>query len=340
MKRKKILYIGNQLSTSNKVTVTSIETLGRFLKNEGYTIKRASHFKNKLLRLFHMMLTSFFTVGSRDIVLIDTYSTQNFWFAVVVGFICRMRKVPYIPILRGGDLPNRLKKSAKASRNLFGNAKLNVAPSTYLYEIFQQAGFTNIVQIPNTLELKKYKFRRRHILQPKLLWVRSFAEIYNPLLALKILESLLESYPNAELCMVGPEKDASFTQCKSYASERNLPVTFKGKLSKEAWRELAAHYDIFINTTNFDNTPVSVLEAMALGLPVVTTEVGGIPYLLKNEEDAILVQPNDASVFVHAVNRLLENPILAEKLSRQGRKMVEAFDWEVVKEQWIDLLGE
>ncbi|MGH9802004.1 MAG: glycosyltransferase family 4 protein, partial [Blastocatellia bacterium] len=98
--------------------------------------------------------------------------------------------------------------------------------------------------------------------------------------------------------------------------------------------------DIFLNTTNVDNAPVSVIEAMACGLPVVSTNVGGLPYLLEDGEDALLVPPDDAEAMAAAVRRLLIEPGLAERLSRNARRKAESFDWSNVLPMWRDLLGQ
>ncbi len=220
---------------------------------------------------------------------------------------------------------------------LFNNAHINVSPSHYLQEVFLQFGYKNVVCIPNSIEIKNYQFNQRPV-KPNLLWVRSFAEIYNPLLALQVYKKLLHQYPDATLSMVGPEKDGSLARCKKYTKEHHLPVEFTGKLSKQEWIEHSKGFSIFINTTNFDNTPVSVIEAMALGLPVVTTNVGGIPYLLKENEDALLVQPNSETAFIEALETLLNEPQTVALLTKNARKKAESFDWEKVKCQWFDIL--
>jgi glycosyltransferase involved in cell wall biosynthesis len=92
--------------------------------------------------------------------------------------------------------------------------------------------------------------------------------------------------------------------------------------------------DLFLNTTNVDNTPVSVLEALACGLCVVSTAVGGIPYLLTDEHDALLVPPEDAPTMAQAVRRVLCQPELAATLSRHGRAKAETFAWPGVLSQW------
>lgn len=274
-----------------------------------------------------------------DFVLIDTYSTQNFWYAVAVGKFCRLLKLKYIPILHGGELPARLQRSSEASKKLFGNAFLNVAPSLYMKTLFQQAGIVNVKYIPNSIHLENYRYTERMSVQPKLFWLRAFAKIYDPMLAIKVLEELLPDYPAAELCMLGPKKDESYNECLKYVRRKNLPVKLKGRLSKSEWINISEDYDIFLNTTGIDNTPVSVIEAMALGLPVVSTNVGGLPYLISADIDGILVPPKDPSRMAAAVKNIIKDPDRRLQRTRAARKKVETFDWRLVKRQWISLLG-
>jgi len=272
-----------------------------------------------------------------DLLLIDTYSTQNFYYAVITARLARWLRIPYYPILHGGNLPNRLNTSPSLSKHLFGNAKCNISPSYYLIEEYRKAGYQNLEYIPNVIDLDNYLFTIRTVIRPKLLWVRAFNKIYNPVLALETLELLLEIYPEAELCMIGPDKDGSMANCEQIAREKKLPVTFTGKMEKEAWIAHSKNFDLFINTTNLDNTPVSVIEAMALGLTVVSTDVGGIPFLIEHQKDGILVPPNDAVSFVQAIKGLVEEPLGAQQITRAARRKAETFDWAQVKEQWFAL---
>ena len=333
----KLLYIGNQLA-SRGGSPTAADILPQLLREQGYYVKSASSRKIKVLRIVEMLFLVFRNKNATDFVLIDTYSTQNFWYAWAVARLCQKLKLNYIPVLHGGDLPERIKRSPKSSAKIFNRAYLNVAPSLFLKSEFQKAGFHNIWYIPNSIHIKDYKFKDRPALFPKLLWVRAFDEIYNPMLALQVLELLLEKYPQAELCMIGPVKDESWNNCRRYALQKKLPVKFAGKLSKKDWRTLSEGYDIFLNTTNIDNTPVSVIEAMALGLPVVSTNVGGLPYLISADVDGVLVPPNDPERMAGAVEKLLKDPEFSLKMTKTARKKTEAFDWDVVKEKWERLL--
>jgi len=335
---KNLLYIGNKLS-SHGITVTSIETLGLLLEDEGYHLFYASSKKNKIFRLAEMIFRTIQYSRKADYVLIDTYSTYNFWYAFAVSQLCRILNLKYIPKLHGGNLPNRLRKNPKLCSMIFKNAYLNIAPSGYLLEAFKNRGYAELVYIPNTIEIQNYSFLKRDNLQPKLLWVRSLSSIYNPEMALQVLFKLKKDFPQAQLCMVGPDKENKLSGLQQMAEELELDVTFTGKLSKSEWIELSRQYDIFINTTHFDNTPVSVMEAMALGLPVVSTNVGGIPYLLENRKTAILVDDEDTNAMVSGIKEIISDNILSQAMIANALEMVEKFDWNIVKSKWNEILN-
>ena len=145
-------------------------------------------------------------------------------------------------------------------------------------------------------------------------------------------------FPNATLTIVGPDKENLLPKLKNMAKELNLEIEFTGMLKKEAWIELSKTKNIFLNTTHFDNTPVSVIEAMALGLPIISTNVGGIPFLLTNDKNAILV--NDDAVFemVKAIKKLINDNNFRKNLINNARDVVETFDWNIVKDNWFSLL--
>lgn len=333
---KNLLYIGNALSNKGKSS-TLIETLSEQLKDE-YAIKIASNKSNKVLRLIDMLRLVLVNSSKADYVLIDTYSTINFYYALIISQLCRLFNLKYINILHGGNLEKRLELNPKLSRLIFKNSYKLVAPSYFLKSKFEIYGYNEVMHIPNSIEIDSYKFKNRNIKNLKLLWVRSFSSIYNPEQAILVLKSLLEKNYNAELTMVGPEVDGTLKKVKILAREMNLDVNFTGKLSKPEWIELSKNFNVFINTTNFDNTPVSVIEAMALGLPVVSTNVGGMPYLISNTHDGLLVNPRDVEAMVNAILKIKNEDKLRSKIVTNARFKVENFAWTKVKVKWRELL--
>jgi len=271
---KNIVYIGNNLSAETKYIPTLV-TLSNLLVQEGYSLTIASSKKNKFLRILDMIWAVCKNFRKTDLVLIDTFGAFNFYYALVIAQVCRMLRIPYIPILHGGNLPERLKNNRFYSKLIFANSFKNIAPSNYLKTEFEKVGFKTEL-IPNIVEIGDYNFKQRVNYKPRLLFVRAFHQIYNPTMAVKVLYKVLQQYPDATLCMIGPAKDESFQETKDLAAELGISesITFTGVLPKKDWHKMSEDYDIFINTTTIDNTPVSVMEAMAMGLPVISTNVG------------------------------------------------------------------
>jgi glycosyltransferase involved in cell wall biosynthesis len=223
---------------------------------------------------------------------------------------------------------------------LFLDSHTNVAVSGYLKHTFQTFGYP-VVLIPNSVDLKMYPYRIRHKPGPKLLWVRAFSRIYNPLLAVDVIAELKKDFPEARLCMVGPDKDGSLGEFMKFARLKGVidNIIITGKLDRSDWVSLSEGYDFFINTTNIDNTPVSVIEAMALGLIIVSTNPGGIPFLLSDNADSRLVNKGDANAMVSAIKYLIEHPSEANRLTQGARLKAESFSSENTKSLWINLLS-
>lgn len=329
----KILYIGNKLAACGR-TPTTVDTLSKQFEDFLQVVSVSSKF-NKIARLWDMC-SSIFKHKDVDFVLIDTYSSSAFYYALLTSLCCRFLKKKYILLLHGGNLPYRLDKSPLLSKSLFGLSYLNVSPSDYLCHEFSIRGFQRPILIPNNIPVDEYVFTKRVHVKPRLLWVRSFAKTYNCCMAIEVLHILLKSYPEAELCMVGPDKDGSMQESidlsERYGIANRLRIT--GQMTKKEWHALSEKYDIFISTTNFDNTPISVIEAMALGLPVISTNVGGMPYLVKDGEDALLVEKGNAEEMAEKVISLIESPETVMRIVANARKKAESYDWKCVKEQW------
>jgi glycosyltransferase involved in cell wall biosynthesis len=197
-----------------------------------------------------------------------------------------------------------------------------------------------IVLIPNPLDLTKYPFFERKLAQPSLIWIRSFHKIYNPILCIRVVAHLARDYPELRLTMVGPDRDGSMQAVLEAAEKLGVSnrLSLPGVAAKSAIPLWLQKGDIFLNSTNIDNMPVSVLEAMACGLCVISTNVGGIPYLLENGSDALTVPADDALSMANAVREIVDDSAFANQLSCNARRKVEQFDWQILLPKWESIL--
>jgi glycosyltransferase involved in cell wall biosynthesis len=335
-----VLLIGNFLSSSVGVPGVS-EGLADKLAAAGWRVLTTSEKPGRLARVTDMLLTAWRRRGHYQVAHIEVYSGPAFWWAAAMCFLLSGLGKPYLVTLHGGNLPYFARKHPRAVRLMLGSALTVTAPSPYLLDQLRPYR-TDIKLLPNPLNLRSYVFRHRERPAPNLVWVRAFDSIYNPSLAPRVLALLAPEFPDAHLTMVGPDKgDGSLQVMRLVAKELGVAdrITVTGAVPKLSVPDWLARSDIFLNTTNVDNTPVSVLEAMACGLCIVSTNVGGIPYLLQDGCDALLTPPDDAVAMAEAVRRILATPGLAASLSRQARDQAERCDWRMILPQWEELLA-
>ena len=337
-----IIFLGNKLSKYGK-NPTTVETLGERLK-ELDTVVSASDMKNPIMRIFHMWWIIWRNRKKAKNVLIDTYSTSAFHFAWTSGRLCKSLNIPYIPIIHGGQFESRIKSNTDLVSKYLNEAKYVVAPSKYLKNVIESNLSIKVHIVPNAIDLKLYDFIPEKLNDGKfhVFWLRAFQFIYNPELAIEIINNLKNNFKiDVDLSMVGPDKDSSRESVKDLISKYDLNQSVKlyGKLQPAEWKELAKKADLFLNTTRVDNMPVSVIEAMALGLPIITTDVGGIPFLVTHGEEGYLFPSEDWSAASSFIAKLVKDPEHRKMLRFKARQKSLSMDWEsVVRNQWEGIL--
>lgn len=338
---RSVLIIGNFLSHSNGSRGVC-EDLADRLQKIGWQVLSASRHKRRVSRLADMLGTAWRERLRYSVAQIDVYSGLAFFYAEAVAWVLRRADKPYVLMLRGGHLPSFAQRHPLRVRRLLQSAACVTAPSGYLAAQMHEYA-PGIRVIPNPIDVNSYPFALRRSPHPRLIWLRAFHEIYRPAMAIDVVRDLHETTPDVRLTMVGPDKgDGSYPRAREAVLRAGLEAQcrFVGPVSKSDVPQWLAQGDIFLNTTSIDNTPVTVLEAMACGLCVVSTNVGGMPYLVKHEQDALLVPPDNPSAMAAAAQRLFQEPGLAERVSRNGREKAEDHDWSSVLPAWESLLNE
>lgn len=306
------------------------------LEARGWRLVRTSTRRNRARRLADMLRVTWTMRDQFDVAHVDVFSGNSFIWAEATTWLLHRLHKPYIVTLRGGNLPAFAARWPRRMGALLGRATLVTTPSRYLATTVG-AGARAIAVVPNAVDTSHLPFVPRVRARPRLAWVRAFHAIYNPTMAVDVVALLRKQLPDVHLTMVGHDKgDGTLEATRRRVLELGLDSHVRivpGVPKRNVGLHLAEH-DIFVNTTNIDNTPVSVLEAMSCGLPVVSTSVGGIPYLLRDEQDALLTPAKDSAAMATAVERIVADPDLARRLSAAGHELAQACDWEHVLDRW------
>lgn len=333
-------FVGSMLGRNAGYITTQGQITADLFAAEGYEVVCVSSKINRFARLAEIASVLIKNRGRFDLVLLEVYSGLSMIIADLASLLCKVFKLPLIMVLHGGNLPEFIEKHPRRTKRVLRRADRLVAPSPFLAKKFGAHGF-EIQIVPNVVELESYPMRERKKLQPNLLWMRSFHPIYNPQMAVEVFAELRKSHPNATLTMAGVDKGLE-PEIKKMVSELNLSeaVNFPGFLNTEQKARRFSEADIFLNTNRADNMPVSVIEAVACGLPVVATNVGGLPFLITHGENGLLVENENTSDMVEAVKLLLEDAQLAQRISRGGRALAEKSGWQSVRAEWEKIFSE
>ena len=210
-----------------------------------------------------------------------------------------------------------------------------IVPSNFLADVFAKFDL-RAMAIYNTIDIKKYHFRERKNLRPVFMANRNFDALYNVGCILRAFRLIQEKYPQAQLLIAGD--GAERAKLEKTAKDLQLQnVEFLGRIAQQEMPSLYDRADIYLNSPNIDNMPNSIIEAFAAGTPVVSTDAGGIPYIVEHGETGLLVAKNDSDSLAREAMRILEDNVLAKKIIVKARRECSKYDWENVRQKWLEL---
>lgn len=253
--------------------------------------------------------------------------------AVLVARLYRKRAILNY---RSGEAEDHLSKWRQTTRPVLRMAHELVVPSQYLVEVFRRFGL-EARRIPNLAGLDQFTFRERWVLRPVFVANRNFEAHYNVGCVLDAFSLIQAEVPDAELLLAGEgtERAALEERAETLGVQR---VTFLGSVPEADMPALLDRADVYLNGSNVDNMPTSLLEAFAAGLPVVSTRAGGIPYMVRHEETGLLVPCGDPRSLAQHALRLLREPDLVQRLVRNAHHECRTrYAWESVQKQWLQL---
>jgi L-malate glycosyltransferase len=238
---------------------------------------------------------------------------------------------------RSGEAEDHLARGRVVARpSMRRLADRIVVPSGYLVKVFGDFGL-RATAIPNFIDPGAIPYRPRVPLRPVFLSNRNLESLYDVATIVRAFAAVQREFPEAALRIAGdgPERGA----LERLVAELDLSnVTFLGRVPPELMGELLDGADVYLNSPRIDNMPTSIIEAWAAGLPVVSTNAGGIPYLVRDGETGLLVGLGDDRAMASATLRLLRDPEVAERLARRSyEECMERYVWPAVGAQWREL---
>lgn len=292
-----------------------------------------------LFRLAPYLARLWRVVGHANIVHVMANSGWSWHlFVAPAVWIAHLRKVPVVLHYHGGEAESFFRQSFRWVKPTLLRCAVVIVPSKFLLEVFRNYGVPAEV-VPNFIDLSRfYPATHDGADWPRQLHIvvtRNLEPIYDIDTALRAFAFIRRDWNQARMTIAGSGPDRG--RLESLADELGLSgsVVFAGRLGIDDMANLYRHADLMINPSLADNAPISILEALASGVPVVSTAVGGIPYLVDDGRHALLVPPGDPIAMAGAVKRLLDEPKHARTMIDAGIAHVRQFDWSNVRERLL-----
>lgn len=307
-----------------------VEILQRKLREEGHT---ADIFSAKGPFFWRLGLPCRLRKSAQayDLLHIHCCSGWGFLPAIIGITVGRWLKKRTVLTYHGGGGERFFDKHSRLVKHYLNRTDANIVLSGFLANVFEKHHLPYTV-IPNIIELDGSHYRERATLQPNYICIRAHEELYNIPCILRAFRKILTELPEATLTLVGygSQHNALMEKVKEM---RLTNVTFTGRVDNKEIYQYLDKADIMISSPTVDNMPVSLLEAMNAGLLVVSSAVGGVPYMIENGQTGLLFDSDNSDMLAGLMIWVVDNQTSAKFMILQAHEEVKRYRWENIKEQ-------
>lgn len=278
------------------------------------------------------------TAGRVSVMHINANSGWAWYlFALPAVIVAHMRETPVVINYHGGNADSFFTNAPGYVLRLLDKTAMRVTPSVFLQKVFSKHGLSAEV-IPNIVDLSRFKPKlpRSFSTSPHVVITRNLEPIYDIPTAIRAFAEIKKTFVGAKMTVAGSGPELANLQALVLKLQLEGSVHFSGRIDNASIPLLYASADCMINSSTVDNMPISILEAFASGVPVVSTCAGGIPDMVDHGVSGLLVSIGDDEAMARAVLRILLNPNIAAGLSQAGLVEAEKYSWKRVRTLWLD----
>jgi L-malate glycosyltransferase len=273
-------------------------------------------------------------VPKHDVV--HTFSASYFSFLLAPTpaiLIARLFGKKVILNYRSGEAEDHVRTWPRTSVPIMKLADEVIVPSQYLVDVFRKFGL-RASAVANIIDEERFRFHERRPLLPIFFSNRNLYPLYNVACILRAFSKIQQRFPEAKLIIAGGGSQRPMLEL--LAQELKLKnVEFRGRVAPSKMNELYDEAHVFLNSSNIDNMPGSILESFATGMPVVTTNAGGIRCMVTHGKTGLMVPKNDHEAMASWAIKLLESPELAATIARNAYEECSAYTWPAVRQGWL-----
>lgn len=307
-----------------------------FLPNNPKTLFQRIKYLRTIFTSVKFWWSLLLNVYKFDVVQVFSSATTGYIIATLPPLVVsKLYRRKVVLNYHSGELENHIRNWRRSALPTMRKFDEIVVPSQFLVDVFAKYGLA-ATAIFNFVDTEDFRFRERETFRPVFLSNRNFEAHYNVEEVLRAFQIVQKRFAGAALFVAGFGREEA--ELKRLAADLKLEnIEFVGKITNEEMAQLYEKTDIYLNSSLVDNMPLSIIEAFACGLPVVSYATGGIPYLVETQETGLLVAPKDFEALAQKAVFLLENQAAAKKIVAKAHGEVVKYSWENVRARWLEL---
>lgn len=305
---------------------------------EGFYVHRFKTSKIPILRTVLYYIRSFFAVKKINP---DIVHVQTIFLALSGLMIKKFLHKPYVVYGRGSDVYLAWRFKNIISKPILKNADGVIVLTDDMKREIQKIWDRDVFVVPNGIDLARFENLSKEDIRSKLeikdekiiLFVGTLRPVKGVKYLIEAMKTITDKNKNTRLFLVGDGEERKYLENLVRTLNIERYVTFIGKVQNDKVPEYMTASDVFVLPSLSEGFPVTVVEAMASGLPIVATDVRGLPEIIKNDENGFLVEPKNPNRIAEKVLLLLEDDELRERISRNNKEEVIKYSWESVVEK-------
>lgn len=329
----KILQIANYKNGVGGISI-QVKLIRDYLVTEGFTcdiLSTKGTLSQRITAIARLLLN-----GNRyEVFHIHACSDRGFFPAVVGISIGRLLKKRLVLSFHGGGAEPFFRHHTKLVKFFLSKTDANIVLSGFIGSIYEKYNLPYTI-IPNIIELKEGFFRERAEISPRFINIRSFHEIYNTECTLRAFQRVQGFYPDASLTLLGDGPLRSHLE--SFVKEKKIQnVAFVGQVRNDDIYHYLSQCDIMLSSSRFDNMPVSILEGFNAGLLVISSNVGGVPYMIRDGENGLLFDSENDQQLVEKMLYALNHPKEVRSMILEARRSLNRYSWDYCRPKLMKL---
>lgn len=294
---------------------------------EGFYIHRISR---KKIKVFGTILYLTKLLKKLKDINPDIVHVEGLWMGTPGYLAKKILKIPYVITGHGSDVYLQSKLLHRRSKFVLKSADAVIGLTEHMKKEMENICKKNVFVVPNGINLREFKNLQKLKIdkrKQRILFVGSLVPVKGIKYLIESMKKITNDYPNAELVIVGDGVDKY--ELEKLVIELDLcdSISFVGKVPNHKIGQYMIESDIFVLPSLSEGFGIVLLEAMASGLPIVASNVGGIPSIIQNGVNGFLVDPKNSEKIAEKVLFLLNNEETMIKISQNNKKKVENYDW-------------